>query len=474
MLYIICVTFIFSYAAYRHSCTGRLISQSRRLPPTESDINIITASSVVYATFILAANNPTYCYYECILSETIKCEPKLPDDLQEDGAGNQHDHGVDGRILLGLQSVKCEEQLQELHEQQAFHSSINTDQASTWTCDVNEVKVENKASRGEHGRNSDEVKQWVVCPGRVLKQVKAEHTLGVSDISPVEDIDPKAHISSTNHSKMKCGSQLEVHERTGTGVKHLTVDTCGQSVAVYNTLVMHERTHTGVKPYTCDTCGQSFAFSSKLMRHERTHTGVKPYICDTCGQSFACSGTLARHVRTHTGVKPYTCDACGLSFSHSGTLKQHERTHTGVKPYTCDTCGQSFAQSGALKRHERTHTGVKPYTCDTCGKSFAQSGALNQHERIHTGVKPYTCGTCGQSFARFGTLTQHERTHTGVKHYPCDTCGQSFALSGALARHMRIQTGVKHYTCDICGKSFAQSGTITRHVRTHRCETLQL
>ena len=208
MLYIICVTFLFSYAAYRHSCTSRLISQSRRLPPTESDISRITASYMVYATCIMAANNPTHCSYECILSETIKCELKPPENVQEDGAGNQQEHSV----VFGFQSVKCEPQRQELHEQQSIDSCINTDQTSTWTCHVNEVKVENKASRDEHGRTSDEVNHWVVCPGGVLKEIKAEHTLGVSEVSPVEDVYTRSHSSGTNHSKMECESQLKVHE----------------------------------------------------------------------------------------------------------------------------------------------------------------------------------------------------------------------------------------------------------------------
>ena len=368
----------------------------------------------------MCANNPPSCSYECIVSQIIKCEPKLPEDSQEDGAGNQHEHSV----VFGLQSVKCEEQLQEFHEQQSILSSIDTDQASTWTCDVNEVKADNTASRDEHGRNSDEVKHWVVCPGGVLKQVKAEHTLGVSDISPFEDVNPTSHIICTNRSRMECGSQLEVHERIDTGVKHLTVDvdTCGQSFTHSTTLVRHERKHTSVKLFTCDTCGKSFAFSSKLTVHERTHTGVKPYTCDTCGQSFAHSSTLMLHERIHSGVKPYTCDTCGQSFARSGTLMRHERRHMGVKPYDCDICGKSFAQSGTLKQHESTHTGVKPYTCDTCGRSFAVSSKLTRHERTHTGVKPYACDTCGQSFSHSSKLTRHERTHTCVKPYTCDTC----------------------------------------------------
>ena len=85
----------------------------------------------------MAANNPTSCSYECIIYHTIKSEPKLPENLQDDGAGNQQERGV----VFGLQSVTCEEQRQELHEQPAILSSIDTDQASTWTCAVNEVKV---------------------------------------------------------------------------------------------------------------------------------------------------------------------------------------------------------------------------------------------------------------------------------------------------------------------------------------------
>ena len=200
----------------------------------------------------MAANNPTHSSYECILSETIKCELKLPENVQEDGAGNQQEHSV----VFGFQSVKCEPQRQELHEQQSIDSYIDTDQTSTWTCHVNEVKVENKASRDEHGRTSDEVNHWVVCPGGVLKEIKAEHTLGVSEVSPVEDVYTRSHSSGTNHSKMECESQLKVHERIDTGVKPFTCDTCGQSFAYSSALTVHERIHTRVKPYTCDTCGK--------------------------------------------------------------------------------------------------------------------------------------------------------------------------------------------------------------------------
>ena len=57
-------------------------------------------------------------------------------------------------------------------------------QASTLSYDVNElteVKLE-KTEPDEHDRNSDETRHWIVCPGGVLKEVKAEPTIDFPDI----------------------------------------------------------------------------------------------------------------------------------------------------------------------------------------------------------------------------------------------------------------------------------------------------
>ena len=421
--------------------------------PTELDIDQDTVLSTVSATIPVPANNPTSCTYDYTLLQNIRCEYELPENMHEN---NAEVHGVDDRIVYGLQSVKCEEQGQELNDRRAILPFMNTDKTSTLTYDVNEqteVKSE-KADSDEYGRNSNEKRRWVVCQGGVLKGLKSEHTLDVSDILQVEDgshnVDHEQCNSSTNLATMDC--QVTVPDRTRTCVKPFTCITCGKSlVKSAEVLKVIERTHTGMNPYTCNMC-------------RKIQTCDKPYTCDTCGKSFALSSTLAAHETVHT---PFSCDTCGKTFAKLWDLQNHERIHTGLKPYTCDTCGKSFTQSGTLVAHERTHSGVKPFTCDTCGKSFTRSNTRLMHERSHTGVKPFTCNICGKSFVHSSALRVHERIHTGVKPFTCDICGISFVHSSALRVHERIHTGVKPFTCDICGKSFTQNSTLTVHGRRH-------
>ena len=314
---------------------------------SEYDIDQRTVLST--AAFRVPSDIQTHCSYGYKVLQNMKYEHKLPQNMAKDIAGIQNGHNADDRIVSGLLSVKCEEQRQ-VDEQQAILPFMDNDQVPTRSCDVNKltgVMPEIKIESDECESKSNGMRHCVVCPGGVLKDVKAEHTIGASDVLPHEDgshnVDQKpCGSSSTNHAKMEYESPLKVQERTYSGVKH----------------------------YACDTCGKLFAKFSKLRVHERTHKGVKPYTCDTCGKLFSQIGSLRRHETIHTGVKHYSCDTCGKSFIDSCGLKVHQRTHTGVKPYTCDTCGHSFSQSSNLRKHERIHTGVKSYKCDTCGKSF--------------------------------------------------------------------------------------------------------
>ena len=415
--------------------------------PTESDIKQEAVLSRVYATCPIPASIPaTSCSCDCNILKNTKCEHKLSESMHggDSDTDSQKAHIVDDRIVSGLQGVNCEKQRQEVNEQRQILPSVSSLQASTLSYDVTELtEVElEKTAPGEHDRSSDATRYWIVCPGGVLKEVKAEPSIDVPDILPVEDVshsvDQKQLGGSSNHAKMERESHPNAHQRTHHGVKPLTCYICGKSFAVPPILKIHERSHTGVKPRTCYICGKSFAFPYLL----KTHMGVKPFSCDTCGKSFTHAGTLVSHERIHSGVKPLTSNTCGKSFACPSLLKIHERSHTGVKACTCDICGKSFIKPSILKIHERTHTGVKLYTCDTCGKSFVKLCALKRHDMTHTGVKPYMCDVCGRLFAQMSNLRVHERTHTGVKPYTCDMCGQSFAYFNSLAVHEMTHTGV--------------------------------
>ena len=146
--------------------------------------------------------------------------------------------------------------------------------------ELTEVKLETKTCPDEYDRNSDEARHWVVCQGGVLKEIKAEHTCGVSEIFPIEDGsqkgDEKQCVSFANQANNECVSHINVHDITSAGVKPVTCDTCGKSFNYSWGLKSREIVHTGVKPYSCDVCGKSFAQSSTLRGHERIHTGAKP------------------------------------------------------------------------------------------------------------------------------------------------------------------------------------------------------
>ena len=457
-----------------HSATHLQVSDAAcdNSESTDSDIQQNKMYSAESADCGMSADIPIHCMDDFNILQGITRTRQPPEDVQAANAFCRQGYGIHGRMVKCLPRVKCEERRQELNEQSHVLPFNNTDQETNWTNDANEtikVKLEKKEYPDVYDRSSEVTRHWVLCPGRVLKEVKAEQ---ISDVSADtlyvggcnENVDCKLCTHTCRYNN------IHDDEMNGKLCMDSTCDMSStQSRRHDNVLKVQDRTSKGVKHLTCDTCGKQFAYLSKLKVHERTHTDVKPFTCDTCGKSFSHSGVLKRHERIHTGVKPFICDICGKSFSESGHLKQHELIHDGVKPFRCDTCGKSFHTSGHLKQHEMIHTGVKPFTCDACGKSFSQSEHLKQHEMIHAGVKPFTCDTCGKSFYQSGHLKRHEKIHTGVKSFSCDTCGKSFYQSVDLKRHERTHTGVKPFTCDTCGKSFYRSGHLKQHELRHTC-----
>ena len=239
----------------KHDAHSEVVSHEDSRP-TESDINQDSVLYTASSTFPVPANNQTHCSDDYKIVPNIKFERKPPENMHEYNADIEKNHTVDDHIGYGLQRVKCEEQPQEFNEQQAVIPSRNADQASVLSCDVNEI-TEVKADPDEYCRNTEETRHWVVFQGGVLKQVKAEYTLGVS-LLPAEDCNVNVDKNQLNcgksSAKMEHGSQLNVDGNNRTVVKPFSSDTSAKSIVKSDVLKVHGIERTCVKPYTCATC----------------------------------------------------------------------------------------------------------------------------------------------------------------------------------------------------------------------------
>ena len=292
----------------------------------------------------MSSDTPTHCIDAYNISEGVECAHERSEDVQADTAYGRQRDGNYGRMVECLPSVKCEEHRQELNEQIHVLPFKNTDHETNWTNDANEtiqVKHEKKEYPDGYDRIHESTRHWVVCPGGVLKEVKAERTSDVSEILTVEDCSENVGRKLSTHT---CTYNNNTHDQDMNG-KLKTDSRCGVSSTQLHDTVLNVQTATNkqLKHFAGDTCGETVVHLSKH------------FTCETCGKSFAQSGTLNRHKMTHAGDKPFACDTCGKAFALSAYLKNHEMTHKGIKPFPCDTCGKSFTRLGHLKEHEMTH-----------------------------------------------------------------------------------------------------------------------
>ena len=238
---------------------------------TDSDIKQDRMSSTVSTDCEESADIPEDCMFDYNMLHGIKCEHERPEEMQTDNAYGRQGDDIQGHVVQCLPSVKWEENVQELSEQKRVLPFNSADRESNSMCDANEtiqLKPEQKGDPDEYDTNNEAPRQWVVSPGGVLKEVKAEHTSDASDILPVEDC-------SENVGHKQRTQPVSYNNNIHTNVK---VSTCEVSSSQFrshgNDLKAHRRTGNMVKHFTCDTCGKHFEYLCRLKMHETAHTKV--------------------------------------------------------------------------------------------------------------------------------------------------------------------------------------------------------
>ena len=151
---------------------------------TDSGIKQDRMSSAVSTDCEVSADIPEHCMFDYNLLCSIKCEHERPEEMQTDNAYGRQGDDIQGHVAQCSPSVKWEENVQELCEQRRVLPFNSTDRESNSMCDANEtiqLKPEQKEDPDEYDTNNEVTRHWIVHPGGVLKEVKAEHIYDASD-----------------------------------------------------------------------------------------------------------------------------------------------------------------------------------------------------------------------------------------------------------------------------------------------------
>ena len=110
-------------------------------------------------------------------------------------------------------------------------------------------------------RDGEETRCWVACADGVLKEVKAEHTQGVSD----------------SFSSEPCSQNVDQKQHSNKQIKQIVRNVLLRKMSPAK---RQELTSSSEKPYTVCTPRTSPKSLSSVKCHE------KSFICAACGKSF--------------------------------------------------------------------------------------------------------------------------------------------------------------------------------------------
>lgn len=72
---------------------------------------------------------------------------------------------------------------------------------------------------------------------------------------------------------------------------------CGKAFKTMSACSSHRVVHTEAKDFKCPNCEFSTNTKANLNLHERTHSGVLPYTCKFCPMKFRTASNVVKHTR---------------------------------------------------------------------------------------------------------------------------------------------------------------------------------